>query len=84
MPFVTSAGRRIYYERHGAGPAILFLHGAGSNAATWWQQLPVFSSRYSCLTMDIRCFGRSAAPTSEFTLDLESLRATKVSAPTEL
>ena len=70
MPFLTSADRQIYYERHGAGPAILFLHGAGSNAATWWQQLPVFSSRYSCLTMDIRCFGRSVAPTSEFVLDL--------------
>lgn len=70
MPFLTSAGRRIYYERHGTGPAILFLHGAGSNAATWWQQLPVFSSRYSCLTMDIRCFGRSVAPTSEFDLGL--------------
>ena len=70
MPFVTSAGRRIYYERHGAGPAILFLHGAGSNAATWWQQLPTFSRSYTCLTMDIRCFGRSTAPTNEFTLDL--------------
>ena len=62
MPFVRSHHRDIYYERHGAGPAILFLHGAGSNAATWWQQLPAFTPEYTCLTMDIRCFGRSAAP----------------------
>ena len=68
MPFVRSQGRDIYYERHGAGPALLFLHGAGSNAATWWQQLPAFSARHTCLTMDIRCFGRSAAPTNEFAL----------------
>jgi len=68
MPFVSSQGRSIYYERHGAGPAILFLHGAGSNAATWWQQLPAFTARYTCLTMDIRCFGRSSAPASEFAL----------------
>lgn len=70
MPFVTSHGRKIYYERQGSGPAILFCHGAGSNAATWWQQLPVFAPRYTCVTMDVRCFGRSAAPTSEFSLPL--------------
>lgn len=70
MPFVTSHGRAIYYERHGEGPAIVFCHGAGSNAATWWQQLPVFTQAgYSCVTLDIRCFGRSAAPLAEFTLE---------------
>lgn len=69
MPFVSRAGRDIYYERHGQGPAVLFLHGAGSNAATWWQQLPAFTERHTCITMDIRCFGRSAAPLSEFTLE---------------
>ncbi len=70
MPFVTSHGRDIYYERHGAGPAVVFLHGAGSNAATWWQQLPAFTPAFTCLTMDLRCFGRSAAPLEEFELHL--------------
>lgn len=69
MPFVQSRGRGIYYERHGEGPAVLFCHGAGSNAATWWQQLPVFGQRHACLTMDIRCFGRSVAPLEEFSLE---------------
>ncbi|MEJ8814706.1 alpha/beta fold hydrolase [Variovorax ureilyticus] len=69
MPFVESRSRRVYYERQGAGPAVLFLHGAGSNAATWWQQLPAFGARHTCITMDIRCFGRSIAPLAEFTLD---------------
>ena len=69
MPFLESRGRRIYYERQGDGPAVLFLHGAGSNAATWWQQLPAFGARHSCITMDIRCFGRSVAPLQEFRLD---------------
>lgn len=69
MPFIEVRGRRIYYERHGEGPAVLFLHGAGSNAATWWQQLPAFSARHTCITMDIRCFGRSWAPVQEFALD---------------
>lgn len=68
MPFINSQGRNIYYERQGSGPAVFFCHGAGSNAATWWQQLPAFSERHTCLTMDIRCFGRSVAPLSEFSL----------------
>jgi 3-oxoadipate enol-lactonase len=70
MPFVTSHGRDIYFESRGSGPAVLFLHGAGSNAATWWQQLPLFAKHYRCITMDIRCFGRSAAPTSEMSMTL--------------
>jgi 3-oxoadipate enol-lactonase len=70
MPFVVSHGRKIYYERQGQGPALLFCHGAGSNAATWWQQLPVFAREFSCLTMDLRCFGRSVAPLEEFEFPL--------------
>ena len=70
MPFVTSHGREIYYETQGRGPAVLFLHGAGSNAATWWQQLPAFAQGHTCITMDVRCFGRSAAPVGEFSMPL--------------
>jgi 3-oxoadipate enol-lactonase len=69
VPFVEARGRRLYYERQGEGPAVLFLHGAGSNAATWWQQLPAFSALHTCITMDMRCFGRSVAPVQEFALD---------------
>ncbi|MBL8334529.1 MAG: alpha/beta hydrolase [Rubrivivax sp.] len=63
--FVESHGRRLYVHSQGEGPPVLLLHGAGSNAATWWQQLPAFSARHRCITMDLRCFGRSAAPLDE-------------------
>lgn len=70
MPFIDVRGRAIYAESQGSGPAVLFLHGAGSNAATWWQQLPAFAARHTCITVDQRCFGRSAAPMDEFRHDL--------------
>lgn len=54
-----SHGAGIYYEVHGDGPAVLFCHGAGSNAATWWQQVPEFSRHFTCIAYDHRGFGRS-------------------------
>lgn len=69
MSFVESDGCRIYYERHGAGPAIMLLHGAGSNAATWWQQIPALSRRYTCISLDYRCFGRSEATAQSLNWD---------------
>ena len=52
-------GFHLYYERHGAGPAVMFAHGAGGNALVWWQQVPVFRERLTTITFDHRAFGRS-------------------------
>lgn len=43
-------GCRLYYEVTGTGPALLFAHGLGSNHLTWWQQVPYFAGRYTCVT----------------------------------
>lgn len=51
---------RLYYESHGEGPAVLFAHGAGGNAISWWQQVPAFRDRYRVITFDHRAFGRSS------------------------
>ena len=60
MPHLELAdGFRLYYERHGEGPAVLFAHGAGGNGMSWWQQVPAFAERYSAVTFDHRAFGRS-------------------------
>ncbi len=62
MAFVESRGASIYYEARGEGPCILFAHGAGGNAASWWQQLPFFVERgFRTLAFDHRGFGRSRA-----------------------
>lgn len=68
--FARSGERDIYYERHGQGSPVLFCHGAGGNAAVWWQQVAAFRAHHTCITLDLRCFGRSEAPVDEFRLDL--------------
>jgi pimeloyl-ACP methyl ester carboxylesterase len=66
MPFaeVNDAGRtRIWFESQGEGPAILFAHGAGGNAAIWYQQVAFFVRQgFRCITFDHRTFARSPAP----------------------
>ena len=59
MPTLTTNGADLYYETHGSGPAIVFAHGAGGNHLSWWQQVPYFQQRYTCVTFDHRGFGRS-------------------------
>jgi len=60
MAFMTKDGFRLYYEDSGGNaPAILFLHGAGGNHLSWWQQVPVFAEEYRCIAVDQRGFGQS-------------------------
>ncbi|MBM3139135.1 MAG: alpha/beta fold hydrolase [Chloroflexi bacterium] len=77
MPIVKLHGIELYYETHGEGPAVVFLHGAAGNHLSWWQQVPVFRERYQCITIDHRGFGRSTDPAgaggAEYVRDLELL-----------
>ena len=77
MPIEQLNGIELYYESNGEGPPFVFLHGAGGNHISWWQQVPVFRDRYRCITIDHRGFGRSTDPTSEgasrYVDDLEAL-----------
>ncbi|MGW3423178.1 alpha/beta fold hydrolase [Streptomyces phaeochromogenes] len=66
MPFVDSDGTSIYYERHGSGPAILFVHGSGGHHAAWWQQVAALREEFTVVTVDLRGFGRSDSSMSEF------------------
>jgi pimeloyl-ACP methyl ester carboxylesterase len=67
MPFTTAPdGARIYYERHGDGPAIVFVHGSGGHHAAWWQQVTALRDRYTVVTLDLRGFGRSDSSMPEF------------------
>lgn len=59
MPTASSGDVRIYYEVHGSGPAVLFVHGSGGHHAAWWQQVTALCDEYTVITMDLRGFGNS-------------------------
>ena len=61
MPYAHSGEIDIYYETHGeSGPPIVFAHGAGGNATSWWQQVPAFAPTHRVAVFDHRGFARSA------------------------
>ncbi|MEV6162126.1 alpha/beta hydrolase [Streptomyces sp. NPDC052052] len=66
MPIADSDGSSIYYERHGTGPAILFVHGSGGHHAAWWQQVAALREQFTVVTMDLRGFGKSDSSMREF------------------
>ncbi len=59
MATANSGGARIYYEVHGTGPGVLFVHGSGGHHAAWWQQVTALCDEYTVITMDLRGFGNS-------------------------
>ena len=59
MPYVESDGARVYYETHGSGPAVLFVHGSGGHHAAWWQQVAALQDDHTVITVDLRGFGNT-------------------------
>jgi pimeloyl-ACP methyl ester carboxylesterase len=78
MPTEQLNGIELHYEEYGAGPAIVFLHGAGgAPQVAWFQQIPHFVKNYRCIVIDHRGFGSTTDPDREgptrFVDDLEVL-----------
>ncbi|MGE4338027.1 MAG: alpha/beta fold hydrolase [Pigmentiphaga sp.] len=49
----------IAYETHGAGQALVFIHGVGGNRHNWDDQLDHFASTHQVVTLDLRGYGDS-------------------------
>ena len=60
MPYAHVNAANLYYQQTGAGPDLVFLHGAGGNHLSWWQQTPAFSDAFRVTTYDARGWGKSS------------------------
>ncbi|HHD7473857.1 TPA: alpha/beta fold hydrolase [Klebsiella oxytoca] len=59
MPKVQVQDAEIYYEIHGEGHPLIFIHGGGGNTMAWFQQVPFFAKNYKVVTVDLRGFKNS-------------------------
>ncbi len=66
MTWTEHDGARLYYQSLGEGPVITFAHGAGGNAASWFQQVPYFYPNYRTLVFDHRGFARSVCKPEDY------------------
>ncbi len=58
----TPFGLQVAFEA-GAGPTLVFLHGAGDHAGTWANVAPKFTSRYRVVLVDLPGHGESSPAT---------------------
>jgi pimeloyl-ACP methyl ester carboxylesterase len=67
MGMVEIDGCRVAYERVGAGPAVVLLHGyVGDGASTWRPQLDALSDDFTVIAWDAPGAGRSSDPPDRF------------------
>ena len=59
MPVVQCNGADLYYEDHGSGEPIVFLHGMGAGLRYFEPQLTGLSDEYRTVAFDFRGQGRS-------------------------
>ena len=66
MPYAELGDIRLYYEDHGAGEPIVFLHGFTLDHRQWGPQVEYFSKKYRCIVLDERGHGLSDAPATGY------------------
>jgi 3-oxoadipate enol-lactonase len=62
MNYCPVPGGRLYYTKTGSGPTLLFIHGFCLDNRMWEKQIIYFSEWYTCISVDLRGFGKSSLP----------------------
>ena len=89
LTFVTFAaadyldvdGSKIYFESHGEGPSIVFIHDGLLHSEVWDGQLAAFSAEHRFVRYDRRGYGRSDTPMAPFSNEndlLELMNANRI------
>jgi pimeloyl-ACP methyl ester carboxylesterase len=65
---VRASGLEIAYERVGAGPALVFVHGAAEDSRVWQPQLAALADEFTVVAWDEPGAGRSSDVPADFGL----------------
>ena len=75
MEMIEVDGLRIAYERAGAGPPLVLLHGyVGDGRSTWRRQIEELGDEFTVVAWDAPGVGRSADPPESFGMAGYALR----------
>lgn len=62
MHFSPAPTHTYYYERHGAGPPVLLLHGFAGSIHNWSPLIDALANGYRLIALDLPGHGRTQAP----------------------
>jgi len=69
--YITREGCRLHYEISGEGkPPLVFLHGVMMSSLVFREQVAEFADTYRVVTIDLRGFGKSDKPETNYTCEL--------------
>jgi len=68
MSTATCNGIRIYFERWGAGPRLLFFNGSGASLDVSRPMIDPYAGHFDVVAHDQRGLGRSAIPPGPYTM----------------
>jgi len=63
-------GAKIYYEVHGEGEPVIFLHGIMMNTMSWLAFIPELSRRFRLILLDFRDQGQSSRMEEQYGQDI--------------
>src|SRR5512136_2196684 len=71
MSFLTlKDDAKIYYEVHGEGEPVLFLHGIMMSTMSWLAFIPELSKRFKLILLDLRDQGQSSRMKEPYTQEI--------------
>ena len=71
MPFlILKDGAKIYFEVHGEGEPVIFLHGIMMSTLSWLAFIPELSKRFKLILVDFRDQGQSSRMKEEYGQDI--------------
>lgn len=70
MPKVSTNGIHLYYEEHGGGNPLVFIHGLGSSTQDWEAQVSEFSTSFRVITVDLRGHGKTDKPPGPYSIPM--------------
>jgi pimeloyl-ACP methyl ester carboxylesterase len=70
MPKIKTNNVETYYEIHGTGTPLIFIHGLGACHKLWQPQIEPFAEHYKVIVYDIRGHGESSGYDEKYSIRL--------------
>jgi pimeloyl-ACP methyl ester carboxylesterase len=68
VPIAEIDNTRLYYEDQGSGAPLFLIHGLGSSAQDWENQVAHFAKSFRVIAPDLRGHGRSDKPAGGYSI----------------